>query len=161
MEAISKCNAVQIERQHEKLEVACQDTQCITHNYSTLYTNRAMLRIQYLRVLLCTAASWDALISVQRVPVNPRCWNVTAFSFASGGHDNGWRRYCRSSASFQCKVISSLCLDSPVAGPLPRRWPALKSCIALSLSTNRPAGMRSPANALLRKLHDRMSSPTY
>lgn len=98
MEVISKCNAVQIERQHEKLEVACQDTQCITTVYR--YTNRAMLRIQYSCVLLCTAASWDALIT-------------------------------------------------------------LKSCIALSLSTNRPADMRSPANALLRKWHDKLSSPTY
>jgi hypothetical protein len=67
----------------------------------------------------------------------------------------------RGSASFQCRVIGSLCLNSPVAGPLPRRWPALESCIALSLSTNRPAGMRSSANALLRKRHDKLSSPTY
>jgi hypothetical protein len=67
----------------------------------------------------------------------------------------------RSSASFQCRVIVSLCLDSPVAGPLPRRWPTLKSCIALSLSTDRPADMRSPANAILMKWHDKMSSPTY
>jgi hypothetical protein len=47
-----------------------------------------------------------------------------------------------SSASFQYRVILSLCLDSPVAGPLQKRWPALKSCSALSWSTNCPADMR-------------------